>query len=127
MTALPYMTDAEFDDLEDVMAEGWATLREWYGNTSLTIARQDGTTGAYTAVSIRLANRQEVNAGTGTPVQAVEVVGMLRLWTADTAARSVRIGDRFVWNTQKCVITAGPIPKRGGISEFTFSLGMRNV
>lgn len=127
MTALPYMTDAEFDDLEPVMAEGWATLREWYGNTVLTIARQDGSTGNYTAVSIKRADRQEVNAGTGTPVQSVEVTGFLRLWTADTTARSVRVGDRFVWNTQKCVITAGPIPKRGGISEFSFSLGVRNL
>jgi hypothetical protein len=127
VTALPYMTDAEFDELESVMAEGWATLREWYGNTSLTIARQDGTTGAYTVVSIRLANRQEQQTGTGTPTQGTELTGALRLWTSDVTARSVRIGDRFVWNGQLCVIAAGPIAKRGGISEFAFTLTARNV
>lgn len=127
MTAVPFMTDADFDDLEPVMADGWATLAEWYA-TSIQIVRQGGATvGTFAAVSIKLANRQEYATGAGSPVQDTEQSGLLRLWTSAVTATPVKQGDRFIWNGQACVIATGPVRKRGGISEFTFTLALRNT
>ena len=36
MTAVPYMTDAEFTALEPLIEDGWATLGEWYESLPLT-------------------------------------------------------------------------------------------
>jgi hypothetical protein len=128
MTAVPYMTDAEFADLEPLIEDGWATLGEWYENLPLTFVRQGGTTvGTLTAISIKRANRQATPTGGGTPVSATEMDGTLRLWTADIDATPVRQGDRFIWQGQACVIDTGPYTKRGGASEFGFLIEQRNV
>ncbi len=123
---LPYMTDAEFDALEPVMADGWATLREWHGNMTVTVRRQDGTaTAPLPVVSIRLADRME--QASGTVATATAQSGTLRLWTADVDATPIRQGDRFLWNLQACQITTGPVEKRGGVSEYGFRLEIRNL
>jgi hypothetical protein len=128
MTAVPYMTDAEFADLEPIMESGWATLGEWYENLSLTFVRQGGTTiGTLDIISIKRANRQANATGGGTPVATTEQAGTLRLWTADIATTPIRQGDRFLWQGQACVIDTGPYTKRGGASEFTFIIEQRSA
>ena len=124
---VPFMTDAEFDALEPVMADGWATLREWYGDTSITIARQGGTVvGTFEVVSIALANREAVVTGAGEPVGMTERDGALRLWTAAVTSAPVRRGDRFLWNGQACIVSTPPEYKRGGVAEYGFTLEGRN-
>lgn len=127
MTATPFMTDAEFAELEPVIEDGWATLQEWYSQT-ITIARQGGTTvGTFDVVSIKLANRRETVTGAGTPISTTELDGTLRLWTADVGATPVRRGDRFIWNGQACVVSTPPTPKRGGSTEYGFTVQGRNA
>jgi hypothetical protein len=126
--ATPFMTDAEFDALEPIMADGWATLREWYGNTTITVARQGGTTvGTFPVVSVRLANREPATTGAGSPVGATELDGTLRLWTDDVTASPIHRGDRFLWNGQAVVIATPPMFKRGGVAEYGFTLQARNT
>ena len=125
---VPFMTDAEFDDLEPLMADGWATLGEWYGDMTVTVARQGvGEVGTFSVVSIGLAARQERPTGAGTPVAQTEQSGTLRLWTADITDGAILRGDRFIWNGQACVIAAVGEHKRGGVTEYAFALAGRNA
>lgn len=123
----PFMTDADFDALEPLMADGWATLGEWYGDIQVTIARQSGIANTFDVVSIKLDNREGTVTGSGTPTADTELSGVLRLWTTAVTAKPVWRGDRFVWNGQACVIATGPIRKRGGVSEYAFTLSGRNA
>ena len=121
------LSASQISQLNTLMGEGWETLADWTTTDTITIARQDGTTGTYPVVSIRLAARQEQVSGAGTPVAGTTQSGTLRLWTANVTARPVRRGDRFVWNGQAAVISAIQGPQRGGVTEYAFDLDMRNT
>jgi hypothetical protein len=123
----PFMTEAEFDALEPLMSDGWATLGEFYA-TSIAIVRQDGTAvGTFFVVSIDIANRVAITTGAGTPMAETELGGTLRLWTEDVTDFPVWRGDRFIWNGHNCVISTPGSRKRGGVAEYGFTLAGRNV
>jgi hypothetical protein len=127
MTALPFMTDAEFADLEPIMESGWATLAEWYENLAITFMRQGGTTvGTLDIISIERENRQEIATGGGTPTSGTELSGTMRVWTDDLATVDIQQGDRFLWQGMACIVSDGPYTKRGGASEFGFVIEQRN-
>ena len=123
--ATPFMTDAEFDALEPLMADGWATYQEWT-STSITITRQDATQDTVQVISIGLADRQEQQQGTGSSSLSTELTGSFRAFASEFS-RPVRQGDRFTWQGMTCIVVAGPFAQRAGVVSVNFVLRMGNT
>ena len=122
-----FLSAAQIAHLDDLMERGWHTLEDWTTTDQVTIARQSGVANTFDVVSIKLDDREGTVTGSGTPTADTELSGVLRLWTTAVTAKPVWRGDRFVWNGQACVIATGPIRKRGGVSEYAFTLSSRNA
>lgn len=122
-----FLTTAQLDRITDLATRGYETLEDWTLTDTITVARQGGTViGTYDVVSIKVNNTQEIATGGGTPLSTTEMDGTLRLWTSDVGS-AIRRGDRFIWNDQACVIATPPQPKRGGVTEYGFTIQGRNA
>jgi hypothetical protein len=91
----------------------------------VTFERAGGEIGAVACIKIGLADRNDRTIGTGTVATGTEVDGTLKAW-ADAFTRSIRQGDRFVWQDQACAVTTGAIEKNAVVTiELTLLTGNR--
>ena len=108
----------EFNKLSATIGE----LNDW---PIVTFERAGVEIGAVACITIRLANQAERTTGTGTAATGTEANGTLKAW-ADAFTRSIRQGDRFVWQDQACAVTTGAIEKFGVVTiEFALMTGNR--
>lgn len=112
-------------DLHQVYADGMATVEAFNGSPMVTFQRAGVDIGAVACITIRLDDRAERTTGPGTAATATVASGALKAW-ADAFTRSIRQGDRFVWQDQACAVTTGAIEKYGVVTiEFTLTTGNR--
>ncbi len=112
-------------DLHRVYADGMATVKAFNGAPIVTFERAGVEIGAVACITIRLANQAERATGAGTAATGTEANGTLKAW-ADAFTRSIRQGDRFVWQDQACAVTTGAIEKNGVVTiEFALMTGNR--
>lgn len=122
--AISLVTDAQATAIDGDFANLAETFRVIRDPDDITVVRQGGTViGTFSPLSIRIDRRQPIATGGGTPVAETEQDGTLKLWATDTA---LRIGDRFLWGTQNCVISTTPKPRLGGVVAYGFVLEARN-
>jgi hypothetical protein len=125
--AISLVTDAQATAINADFASLAETFRTITNPDDITVVRQGGTTiGTFSPLSLRFDDRQAVPTGGGTPVAETEQDGTLKLWAADVAAAPIRIGDRFLWGTQHCVISTTAKPRLGGVVAYGFTVEVRN-
>ena len=127
MTGISHVSDAEAVAINGDFANLAETFRTVTDPPDITVVRQGGTViGTFLPLALRFDRTQETATGGGTPVAETEQDGTLKLWAADVAAAPVRIGDRFLWGTQNCVISTTAKPRLGGLVAYGFTLEARN-
>lgn len=106
--AIPFMTDAEFDDLKPLIDDGMATLQEWNDPPSIQLRRRAEASGnfadagpPFTPIAIRDAQRMERVAGENTG--RITVVNGGELWVRP--AQDIRRDDRFTIDGVTHVVT----------------------
>ncbi len=121
----PLLSASDIAALRRVYTDGMGTVGEWNGWPVVTFTRRDASTDTVTCISIRLADRQQRETGAGISSAESEFTGILKAFGA-AFVRPVRQGDRFTWNGQRCVVTAGPFEKNG-VVEVNFALELGNT
>lgn len=122
---LSYLSAAEVASIRGEFRNLKATIGELNDWPVVTFERAGVEIGAVACITIRLADRAERTTGAGTAATGTEADGTLKAW-ADTFTRSIRQGDRFVWQDQACAVTTGAIEKFGVVSiEFALMTGNR--
>jgi hypothetical protein len=125
--AFSHVTDAQAITINGDFANLAETFRVIRDPDDITVVRQGGTTiGTFSPLSLRFDDRQAVPTGGGTPVAETEQDGTLKLWAADVAAAPIRIGDRFIWNGQACIVSTVAEERLGGVVAYGFVLEGRN-
>jgi hypothetical protein len=124
---ISHVTDAQAVAINGEFANLAETFRVIRDPDDITVVRQGGTTiGTFSPLSLRFDDRQAVPTGGGTPVAETEQDGTLKLWAADVAAAPIRIGDRFIWNGQACIVSTAPKERLGGVVAYGFTVEVRS-
>ena len=122
---LSHLSPSEAADIRGEFRKLKATIGELNDWPVVTFERAGVEIGAVACITIRLADRAERTTGTGTAATGTEVDGTLKAW-ADAFTRSIRQGDRFVWQDQACAVTTGAIEKNSVVTiEFELMTGNR--
>jgi hypothetical protein len=122
---LSHLSPAEAADIRGEFRKLSATIGELNDWPVVTFERAGMEIGAVACITIRLANQAERATGAGTAATGTEANGTLKVW-ADAFTRSIRQGDRFVWQDQACAVRTGAIEKNGVVTiEFDLMTGNR--
>lgn len=111
MDRIPMIDAAGIADLRQTYADGMQTLQEWSGDPVLTFTRTGGGgAGAVTCISVKMADRQTTTTGAGQPLMTTERTGEIKLFADQIpSGKTIRPGDRFIWNNLPNVVQAAPI------------------